>query len=1116
MMDVVEWLRGLGLEQYETAFREAEVGSDILSDLTDADLVELGVSLGNRKRLLKAIAALREMPGPTPASAPAPDTAERRQLTVMFCDLVGSTAMSARLDPEDMRDVIRAFQDTCSGAVARYDGFIARFMGDGILAYFGFPRAHEDEAERAIRSGLDIVDAAGKLETPARHKLGVRVGIATGIVVVGHVVGEGATQEQDVVGETPNLAARLQALAQPGTVVIAQSTKRLIGRTFELEPLGARTLKGFAAPVPVWSVLRVARNSTRFEATRSQGLSPLVGREPETALLLDRWRRVRDGEGQAVLVSGEAGIGKSRIVAALAEQIAASPHTAISFQCSPHHVNDALYPILSIIGRLAGLVSDEPDSAKLDKLETMIVGCGLEAREIAPFLAVALSIATGDRYPPIDLTAAEWKERTMAALVALFEARARRAPALALLEDAHWIDPTSLAVLGRLFEHLTDLNALLVITARPEFMLPWGRRENSSVLRLNRLARAEAMAVIHRVAGGKALPAEILEQIIAKTDGVPLFVEELTKTVMESGLLREESDAYQLVSAPTPIAIPSTLQDSLLARLDRLGSAKDIAQIGAAMGREFSHRILEEISTVRGPALTEALDKLIAADMIYRRGAPPEAIYTFKHALLRDVAYQLMVRARRRDVHRGIVEVLETRFPQIVETQPEIAARHHEHGGDPERAAEYYRLAGGRAAARSANVEAIAYLNEGLRVIGSLPLGAARDRLELRLQLPRVGALRGTKGYSAPETGDAIQRAYALSQSVGEPAQLLLALVGLYTYHLVRSATTLAGEIADELLTFARKQGNATYVMIGLRGVGCVQFNLGRQLVALDHFEQSLALYDPVEHGPLASSFGLDHKEAAVSFRSITLWLLGRPIQAEASQREALSCAESLKHLPSITQALIYSAFLRIMARDYLGVIEPATQALHLSRRLSFALMEHGASFFLAAARRGQAAPEELLPEMLNAASLWWATGAGQYRGYVLTLIAETYLDANQPKDGLSIVAQAKALLEVTNERWAEAELYRVEGMLLLALPERRIAEAEACLRKAMAVAREHSALSWELRAAVDMAGLLDELGRGAEGKALVEVLYSRFDEGFDSVDLRAARAILTPAASAA
>lgn len=1110
-MDVGEWLRGLGLEQYETVFREAEVGPDILADLTDADLAELGVTLGNRKRILRAIAALGKAAIPGQRGGSVPDEAERRQLTVMFCDLVGSTAISARLDPEDMRDVIRAYQDACSGSVARYDGFLARFMGDGILAYFGFPRAHEDEAERAIRTGLDIIDAVAKLDTPARRKLGVRVGIATGIVVVGDLIGQGPARERDVVGETPNLAARLQALATPGTVVIAESTRRLIGRTFELESLGVHNLKGFDTPLPVWSVLRDARTSTRFEAFRSQGLSPMVNREAEKALLGDRWRRAKDGEGQIVLVSGEAGIGKSRIVATLAEDVAASPHIAISYQCSPHHVNNALYPILSEIRRTAGLVSDDPAPAKLDKLEAMIARYGLETEQIAPALAGAMSIPIADRYPPIDLTAAEQKERTIAALVELFEARTRRAPTLALIEDAHWIDPTSLVVLGRFFEQLATLPALMVITARSEFVPSWDSWKNLSVLQLNPLAREEATMMVHRVAG-KALPVAIMEEIIVKTDGVPLFVEELTKTVMESGQLREEADSYQLLSTRTPIAIPSTLQDSLLARLDRLNSVKDVAQIGAAIGREFPHRLLEEVSSVRGPALTEVLDKLIDANIIYRRGMPPDASYTFKHALLRDSAYQLMIRSRRRDVHRSIAEVLESRFPQIIEAQPEIAARHHEHGGDPARAANYYRLAGGRAAARSANVEALAYLNEGLRMIESLPPGEERDRLELPLQLQRAGALRGTKGYSAPETGEAIQRVYALSQGVGEPAQSLQALVGLYTYHLVRSDTPRAGEIAQELLAFARKQGDSTHVMIGLRSVGCVQFQLGNQPMALDHFEQSLALYDATAHGPLASSFGLDHKEVAASFRSTTLWLLGRPVQAEASQQEALSHAESLKHLPSICQALIYSALLRVLARDNVGVVEAATQALHLARRLSFDLMEHGASFFLAAARRGHAAPEQLLPEMLRAAGLWWGTGAGQYQGYVLTLIAETYLDANQPEEGLETVVRAKTLLEATNERWGEAELYRVEGLLLLALEERRIEEGEACLRKAIAVAQTHAALSWELRATVDLARLLDEFGRAAEGKALVEAAYGRFSEGFDSVDLKAARAILAPA----
>ena len=562
-MDIAVWLRDLGLQHYDALFRENDIDAEVLSDLTDADLEKIGVSLGHRKRLLKAVAALASPAAALPTAAPIPpvaDAAERRQLTVMFCDLVGSTALSARLDPEDMREVIRAYQDACSGAIARYDGFVAKFMGDGVLAYFGFPRAHEEDAERAVRAGLDIAAVVAKLETRAKEQLQVRIGVATGIVVVGDLVGQGSAQEQAVVGETPNLAARLQGLAEPGSVVIAESTRRLLGGAFELKPLGPQTLKGFDAPVLAWEVLREAENISRFEASRSQGMTPFVGREHEVALLLDRWRDAGEGEGQVALITGEAGIGKSRMLAALRERIGDEPHVRVRYQCSPHHVNDAFYPITSQIWHAAGFVSGEPAAARLDKLEAMIARSGLEEKDIAPLVAALLSIPVEGRYPPLEMAPAEQKERTIAALIALFEGLTKDAPVLALLEDAHWIDPTSLDVFGRLIDRLPGLRALLVVTFRPEFAAPWVGRAHVASLQLNRFGRRQALAMVASVAGGKALPIEVLDEIVAKTDGVPLFVEELTKTVLESGLLRDQDGAYVLDRALTPLAIPSTLQ----------------------------------------------------------------------------------------------------------------------------------------------------------------------------------------------------------------------------------------------------------------------------------------------------------------------------------------------------------------------------------------------------------------------------------------------------------------------------------------------------------------------------------------------------------------------------
>src|SRR5271163_4739111 len=577
-MDIAVWLRGLGLQRYEALFRENDIDAEVLSDLTDGDLEKIGVSLGHRKRLLKAAAALTGPTAATLAAAnpipPVADAAERRQLTVMFCDLVGSTAMSAHLDPEDMREVIRVYQDACSGAVARYDGVVAKFMGDGVLAYFGFPRAHEEDAERAVRAGLDILAVVAKLDTQAKETLKVRIGVATGIVVVGDLVGLGSAQEQAVVGETPNLAARLQTLAEPGSLVIAEATRRLLGGAFELKALGSQVLKGFGAAVPVWAVLREAENVSRFEAARSAGTTPFVGREHEVALLTDRWRDAVKGEGQVTLLSGEAGVGKSRIVAVLREQIGDEPYVTLRYQCSPHHANDAFYPIASQIWHAAGFARVESAAVRLGKLEAMIGRSALDAREVAPLLASLLSVPDEGRYPHVEMAPSEQKERTVAALIALFEGLTEYAPVLALLEDAHWIDPTSLDVFSRLIDRLPGLRALLVVTFRPEFAAPWVGRAHVASLQLSRLGRRQAIAMVDRVTGGKGLPAEILEQIVAKTDGVPLFVEELTKMVLESGILREEDGDYVLASALTPLAIPSTLQDSLMARLDRLAPVK--------------------------------------------------------------------------------------------------------------------------------------------------------------------------------------------------------------------------------------------------------------------------------------------------------------------------------------------------------------------------------------------------------------------------------------------------------------------------------------------------------------------------------------------------------------
>ena len=624
-MDVAAWLRELGLERYEQAFRDNAIDAGVLPKLTAEDLRDLGVSaVGHRRKLLEAIAALTEQTQAAPTAADAgvpragkPPEAERRQLTVLFCDLVGSTALSARLDPEDMGTVMRAYHRCCAEGVKRWDGHVAKYLGDGVLAYFGWPQAHEDDAERAVRAGLELSISVGRLPAGDGTPLAARVGIATGPVVVGELIGAGASQEQTVVGETPNLAARLQALAEPGAVVISQATRRLVGRLFELTDLGPLRLKGFAERVQTWRVLDEGRAESRFEAMHGQQLTTLVGREHEIGLLTDRWERAKEGEGQVVLLSGEPGIGKSRIVRALRARLANEPHTPLSHYCSPHHTNSALYPVIRLLERAAGFTRDDRPEARLDKLVALLSQATEALGEVVPLVAALLGIETGQRYPALALTPQHQKQRTLKVLIEQVEGLAAQKQVLAVYEDVHWVDASTLEVLDQLIERAQRLHALVLITFRPEFNPPWTGHAHVMQLSLSRLTRRHGQALIDEVTGGKALPDEMLDEILAKTDGVPLFVEELTKTVLESGLLTDAGDHYALAGPLVPLAIPATLHDSLMARLDRLASVKEVAQAGAVIGREFSHELLAAVSHLPEDELRESLNQLVASELVF-------------------------------------------------------------------------------------------------------------------------------------------------------------------------------------------------------------------------------------------------------------------------------------------------------------------------------------------------------------------------------------------------------------------------------------------------------------------------------------------------------------------
>jgi class 3 adenylate cyclase len=653
-MDLGGWLRNLGLEQYEATFRENAINEKVLPNLTAEDLKDMGVSVvGHRRVLLDAITTLRAAAAQSATGDDAPpkidkspkDTAERRQLTVMFCDLVGSTALSARLDPEDLRGIIGAYHRCATELVERNGGFVAKYIGDGVLAYFGYPQAREHDAEHAVRAALALVEAVPQLATKAGSPLQVRVGIGTGLVVVGNLIGAGAAQEQAVVGETPNLAARLQGAAAPGTVVIGPATRRLLAGLFEYHDLGGIEAKGFAAPVQAYQVVRPSMVESRFEALRA-ATTPLVGRDEEIDLLLRRWTQAKGGDGQVVLICGEPGIGKSRITQTLVERLS-EPHTRLRYFCSPHHQDSALYPSITQLERAAGFRREDTDAQRLDKLEAVLAQGTNDFNDAVPLFADLLAISTGERYPPLNLTPQKRKEKTLQAQLNQVEGLAARQPVLMVWEDMHWSDPTTRESLDLLVDRAPTLRVLLVLTFRPEFTPPWVGRPQVTLLTLNRLPPRQRAEMIANLTGGKVLPKEIADQIVDRTDGVPLFIEELTKTVVESGILAEEGDRYTVVGPVTPLAIPTSLHASLLARLDRLAPTREVAQIGAALGREFSHPLISAVAQMPQQKVDDALEQLVSAELIFRRGSAPDATYTFKHALVQDAAYSTLLRSRR-------------------------------------------------------------------------------------------------------------------------------------------------------------------------------------------------------------------------------------------------------------------------------------------------------------------------------------------------------------------------------------------------------------------------------------------------------------------------------------
>jgi predicted ATPase/class 3 adenylate cyclase len=1049
-----------------------------------------------------------------PPGEPRSADAERRQLTVLFCDLVDSTGLASQLDPEELRQVVQAYQATCAKVIARFDGHIAQYLGDGLLVYFGYPLAHEDDAQRAVRAGLGIVEAMGQLHPSlgqAREvHLAVRLGIHTGLVVVGDV-GDGARQEQLALGETPNVAARLQGLAAPNTVVISAPTFQLLGGFFACQPFGTPPLKGLVQPLAVYRVLYESMARSRLEAASRTGWTPLVGREQEIGVLRERWAQVKDGLGQVVLLSGEAGIGKSRLVQVLTEQVATEPQAWLTpCQCSPYHQNTALYPMIDLLERVVlRFDREESPQQKVGKLEGFLVQYGLPLAEAVPLLVALFSLPLPADYAPLAGSPEQQKQRTLQTFLTILGRIAAQQPVLFVMEDLHWADPTTLELLTLLVDQGPTARLLALWTFRPDFSPPWTGRAHLTQMTLARLPRRQTAEMTTRVAHGKALPPEMLAQVVAKTDGVPLFVEELTKMVLESGLLQEREERYELTGPLPPLAIPATLHDSLMARLDRLATVKGLAQLGATLGREFTYELLQAVSPWDEGTLQQGLRQLVEAELVYQRGAPPQATYTFKHALIQDAAYQSLLRSTRQQYHQRIAQVLVERFPDTVETQPELLAHHYTEAGLKEQAVVYWQRAGQHASDRSAHLEAISHLTTGIELLKSLPETPEHTQQALTLYTALGAALVMAKGQGAPEVEHAYIQAHALCQQVGETPELVPVLFGLHRFYVGRLQLHTAREIGETLLRLAQRAEDPALAVIAHYALGTTWLVFGALPAARLHLEEAIARYTPDQRRALVFRIGRDPGVACRIHAALLLWLLGYPEQALARLHEALALAHELPHPFSLAHARCWAAYVYQFRWDVPAVHEQAEAAVALSIEQGFPFWAAAGTILRGWALAMQGQGEEGLSQVRQGIAAYRATEAPLLVAYYCTLLAEVSAHLGHPEDGLQALVEAHTLMEQQEERYWEAEVCRLRGVLLLRQPGTPQAEAETWLQRALDIARRQEAKSLELRAAMSLSRLWQQQGKQAEAHALLAPIYGWFTEGFDTKDLQEAKVLL-------
>jgi class 3 adenylate cyclase/predicted ATPase len=1119
------WLESLGLEGYRESFQQNAITWDVLSELTSDDLASLGVVLGHRKKILRAIAQLSQSGEGDQAERSASitakaaesvltgrDQAERRQLTIMFCDLVGSTALASQLDPEDLQTAIRRFLDTCSHAISRFNGYIAKYMGDGLLVYFGYPHAYEHDAERAVHAGLAVLEVVKALPGGSlpHQEFGIaaRIGIATGHVIVGELIGQETAKERSVFGETPNLAARLQSLAAPNQLVVDSTTKRLVGSEFEFADRGACSLKGFETPVHVWQVLGIKPSASRFESYRSGRLGNFIGREHETALLLGRWREAVGGEGQVVILCGEAGIGKSRIARSLRDRLAEEDYQTIQFQCSPYHTNTALYPVITYLRQAAGLTGEDTPPTQLQKLDTLALNNGIYDQTTVSLLADLLSIRAADQHLPPNVSSEKRKEMTLEALVQQLQRLAGRRPTLFIVEDAHWIDPTTMDLLTRIIDRVQPMRVLLIITSRPDFKPVWADYGHVTFLTLSRLPRRHSAELLASVTGGKAFPPEVEQAILAKTDGVPLYLEELARNLLESGLLIEENNSFSLKAPLKDLSIPDSLQGLLMERIDRLGPTKEIIQVGAAIGREFGYELLRGVVDVTESQLKNALHLFVESGLIFQEGEIPTAKFQFKHMLLQEAAYSTLPKKSRRALHARIAKILESRFAERVKVEPELLAYHFEQAGLIGQAVDYWHLAARRDVERSANIEALNHFNSALTLLKDLPAGTERDALELDLLIARGAPMVTVKGYASQESERNYLRARELSRENSDSDHHFLAVWGLWVFHLVRGPLTKACVLAEDLLSWATHRHNPDLLIRAHESVGSTYSFLGRFDEAKTHLLAAKALYDPDGHRSQALPYTQDPGITARIMLARTLWILGEVDQVEALCQEAIAMARALGHPFTLAFTLTTVAWTYSTLRDTESTLKFTEEAIALSTKYSFEVPLAWATSFQgwAMAEKGQ---EEGIGRLVNGLSATRAARASLNNTYTLALLVEIYLRKKQIEEGLNVIKEAQELAMTQGERCWQAELFRLKGELLLAQSDQSIPSAEQCFAEAMKIAQEQHAKMLELRAATSLARLLRKLNRSDTARRLLNATLSQFGPQEANPDCIEAKTIL-------